>query len=308
MVTQDGLRGVFAAALTPMDEELNVDHAAFVLHCRRLLEAGCHGLGVFGTTGEANSLSAKERAAALEALVEAGVPGERLLPGTGSCALTEAAWLSRAALEAGAAGVLVLPPFYYKGVGDEGLYRFFAELIERVGDRRLRLYLYHFPQMTGGVGISVPLVGRLVESYPEVVRGIKDSEGSWPRIERLCRELPGFGVFAGTERFLLNTLRAGGAGCISATANVTVRLARRVYDLHASGEEAAASEAQERLTRLRGTLEAYPAIPALKTLMRSLTGEEAWLNLRPPLVNLGGGSEAQLLEEVRALRLAEHAP
>ncbi|BBL80859.1 dihydrodipicolinate synthase family protein [Rubrobacter xylanophilus] len=302
------LRGVFAAALTPMDGDLNVDNKAFAAHCRRLLEAGCHGLGIFGTTGEANSLSAKERAAALEALVEAGIPGERLLPGTGSCALTEAVWLTRNALEAGAAGVLVLPPFYYKGVGDEGLYRFFAELVERVGDERLRLYLYHFPQMTGGVGIGVPLVGRLVESYPEAVRGIKDSEGSWPRIERLCRELPGFGVFAGTERFLLDTLRAGGAGCISATANVTVRLARRVYDLHAAGEAGEAAAAQRRLTGLRDALEAYPAIPALKSLMRSLTGEESWRNLRPPLTNLSGESEERLLEEARSLRLAEYAP
>ncbi|ABG03301.1 dihydrodipicolinate synthetase [Rubrobacter xylanophilus DSM 9941] len=301
-------RGVFAAALTPMDGNLNVDREAFALHCRRLLEAGCHGLGVFGTTGEASSLSAKERAAALEALVEAGIPGERLLPGTGSCALTEAVWLSRAALEAGAAGVLVLPPFYYKGVTDEGLYRFFAQLIERVGDGRLRLYLYHFPQMTGGVGISVPLVRRLAADYPEVVRGIKDSEGSWPRIEALCRELPGFGVFAGTERFLLDTLRAGGAGCISATANVTARLARRVYDLHAAGEPGEASSAQRRLTGLRKALEAYPAIPALKLLMRDLTGEDRWLNLRPPLVNLEGESAARLLEEARTLGLAEHAP
>lgn len=235
------LRGVFAAALTPMDEDLNVDIEAFAVHCQRLLDAGCHGLGVFGTTGEANSLSPGERISALEALVESGIPGDRLLPGTGSCALTEAVDLSRAALETGAAGVLVLPPFYYKGVSDEGVFSFFAELVERVSDDRLRVYLYHFPQMTG-VGFGQSLIERLLEAYPGVICGIKDSEGNWPRIEALCRELPGFDVFAGTERYLLDTLRNGGAGCISASANVTASLCRRVYDLHEAGREDEARE------------------------------------------------------------------
>src|SRR5215211_2348053 len=132
-----GLKGVLAAVLTPMDEDLNPDHRALVAHCRRLLAAGCHGLSVFGTTGEANSLSVEERLGAFEALLARGVPAQTLLPGTGSCALTDTVRLSRAALVAGTAGVLVLPPFYYKGVGDDGLFRFFAEVVERVGDDRL---------------------------------------------------------------------------------------------------------------------------------------------------------------------------
>jgi 4-hydroxy-tetrahydrodipicolinate synthase len=220
------LGGVFAATLTPMDADLNPDHEAFVAHCRRLLEAGCHGLSVFGTTGEANSLSVKERLAALDALIEGGIPAERLLPGTGACALTEAVRLSRAALEAGAGGVLVLPPFYYKDVSDEGVFRFFAELIERVSDERLRVYLYHFPRMTA-VGFGLPLIERLLEAYPGIVAGTKDSSGDRERIVRTCREFPGFAVFAGTERYLLDALENGGAGCISATVNVTSRLARR---------------------------------------------------------------------------------
>jgi 4-hydroxy-tetrahydrodipicolinate synthase len=277
--------GVFAAALTPMNGGLNPDHEAFAAHCRRLLEAGCHGLGVFGTTGEANSLSVEERLTALKVLVEAGIPGEALLPGTGSCALTEAVRLSRAALEVGAAGVLVLPPFYYKGVGDDGVFRFFAELIERVGDGRLRVYLYHFPQMAG-VGFSLSLIERLLEAYPGVVAGTKDSSGDRERIEATCREFPGFSVFAGTERYLLDALRHGGAGCISATVNVTSRLAREVYDAHEAGREEDACALQERLTGLRATIEAFPMIPALKGLMRELTGEEGWLNLCPPLCEL----------------------
>jgi 4-hydroxy-tetrahydrodipicolinate synthase len=275
-------KGVLAAVLTPMDENLAPDHRAFVAHCHRLLAAGCHGLSVFGTTGEGTSLSTDERLAALEALVEDGVSGEALLPGTGSCALSDTVRLSRAALEAGTAGVLVLPPFYYKDTGDDGLFRFFAEVVERVGDNRLRLYLYHIPQMTG-IDLGLPLISRLIEAYPGVIVGTKDSSGDRERITTLCREFPGFSVLAGTETLLLDTLRSGGDGCISATVNVTSRLARRVHDAHAAGREDEAEALQQRLTELRASIEMYPVIPALKRLMAELTGDEGWRNLRPPL-------------------------
>jgi 4-hydroxy-tetrahydrodipicolinate synthase len=294
--TRSSLGGIFAAALTPMDQDLNVDHGAFAEHCHRLLAAGCHGLGVFGTTGEANSLSVEERITALHLLAEDGIPGEKLLPGTGSCALTDTVRLSRAALEVGAAGVLVLPPFYYKGVSDDGVFRFFAELIERIGDERLQVYLYHFPQMAG-VGFGLPLIERLLEAYPGVVAGTKDSAGDWERIEAVCREFPGFSVFAGTERYLLDTLRHGGVGCISATVNVTSRLAREVYDAHEAAQEDA-DILQERLTGLRATIEAYPLIPVLKHLMQHYTHEESWSNLRPPLCRLTEDQAQDLLRRL----------
>jgi 4-hydroxy-tetrahydrodipicolinate synthase len=292
-----GPKGVLAAVLTPMDEDLAPDHRAFATHCHRLLAAGCHGLSVFGTTGEANSLSVDERLAALEALVESDIPVETLLPGTGSCALTDTVRLSRAALEAGATGVLALPPFYYKGVGDDGLYRFFAEVVERVGDDRLRLYLYHIPQMTG-VDLGLSLISRLIDSYPGVIVGTKDSSGDRERIMTLCREFPDFSVLVGTETLLLETLRSGGEGCISATVNVTSRLARRVHDAHASGNDDEAEALQERLTQVRGSIEAYPVIPALKQLMARLTGDEQWRNIRPPLSELDEKSAENLLSSV----------
>jgi len=296
-VSVAGPKGVLAAVLTPMDGDLRPDHAAFAVHCQRLLAAGCHGLSVFGTTGEANSLSVDERLAALEALPEGGVPAGTLLPGTGSCALTDTVRLSRAALVAGASGVLVLPPFYYKNVGDDGLFRFFAEVIERVGDDRLRLYLYHIPQMTN-IHLGLPLISRLIEAYPGVIAGTKDSSGDRERIMTLCAEFPGFSVLAGTETLLLETLRSGGEGCISATVNVTSRLARRVHDAHASGLDDEAEVLQKRLSQLRGSIEAYPVIPALKVLMADLTGDEAWRNLRPPLSELHEEQAKELLSEV----------
>ncbi len=292
-----GPKGVFAAVLTPMDGELAPDHAAFAAHCHRLLAAGCHGLSVFGTTGEANSLSVAERLAALEALLESGVPAEVLLPGTGSSALTDTVRLSRVALEAGAPGVLVLPPFYYKGVDDDGLFRYFAEVVERVGGDRLRLYLYHIPQMTG-VDLGLPLISRLIEAYPGAIAGTKDSSGDRKRITTLCREFPNFSVLAGTEALLLKTLQSGGEGCISATVNVTSRLARRVYDAHASGRDDEAETLQKRLSELRASIEAYPVIPALKALMANLTGEKSWRNLRPPLSALDEEQTKDLLSGV----------
>jgi len=292
-----GPKGVLAAVLTPMDEDLKPNHQAFAAHCHRLLAAGCHGLSVFGTTGEANSLSVNERLAALEGLLDSGVPVETLLPGTGSCALTDTVRLSRAALEAGAAGVLVLPPFYYKGFGDDGLFRFFAEVVERVGDDRLRLYLYHIPQMTG-VDLGLPLISRLIEAYPGVVVGTKDSSGDRERIMTLCREFPELSVLAGTESLLLETLRGGGEGCISATVNVTSRLARRVHDAHASGKDDEAEALQERLTQVRMSIETCPVIPALKQLMTRLTGDEQWRNIRPPLSGLDEKRTIDLLSNV----------
>ncbi|HEY6887251.1 MAG TPA: dihydrodipicolinate synthase family protein [Solirubrobacter sp.] len=286
------MRGVFAAVLTPMRDDLAIDRAAFAGHCRRLLDAGCHGLGIFGTTGEANSFSVGERIDAWEALVADGIPAEMLLPGTGACALPDAVELSRAALALGVSGVLALPPFYYKGVSDDGLFRFFAELIERVGDDRLRLLLYHIPPQTV-IGFSPELIGRLLDAYPGIVAGTKDSAGDAARIQRLCAEFPHLAVFAGTEALLLDTLRWGGAGTISATVNVTASLAREVYDLHGAGEDAA--DAQARLTERRRYLERFPVIPGLKAILRERTGDALWANLRPPLDPLDAETARELL-------------
>jgi 4-hydroxy-tetrahydrodipicolinate synthase len=293
------MRGVVAAVLTPLREDLSIDRELFAGHCRRLLDAGCHGLGIFGTTGEANSLSIDERVEAWTQLVEDGIPAGTLLPGTGACALPDAVRLSRAALELGAPGVLALPPFYYKGVSDDGVFRFFAELIERVGDDRLRLFLYHIPPQAV-VGFTPELIGRLLDAYPGVIAGTKDSAGDPERIERVCREYGDrLAVFAGSERYLLDTLRWGGAGCISATVNVFAPQAREVYDRWEAGEDA--EPAQATLTEARAFMDGRPLIPALKALMRELTGDERWLNLRPPLDPLDDGEARDLRAHLPAI-------
>src|SRR2546428_1668237 len=182
----------------------------------------------------------------------------------------------------GEGGVLKPPPFYYKGVSEDGLFRSFAEVIERVGDARLRVYLYHIPPVAQ-VGFSVKLVERLLTAYPGTVAGMKDSSGDWSNTKAMLDAFArsGFDVFSGSERFLLANLRGGGAGCITATGNVNpAAIARLFHEWRSESAEAM----QESLNALRGTLEKHPVIPAPKAIVAHHSGDPAWRTLRPPLV------------------------
>lgn len=296
------LAGVLAPVLTPFTAELAPDPGRLLRHCRWLLAQGCAGLAVFGTTSEANSLSVEEKEALLDALVDGGVDPARLLPGTGCCALTDTVRLTRRAVARGCAGVLMLPPFYYKGVSEEGLYRSFSEVIERVGDQRLRVYLYHIPPVAQ-VGLGPALIERLLRAYPGAVAGIKDSSGDWQNTRALLTAFPGrgFDVFVGSERFLLANLRAGGVGCITATANVNAAaIARLSREWQGPGAEAL----QEELNAVRGALERLPVIAALKAVVAHHAGDPAWRTVRPPLVELAPAQQQELLRTLDGLGFA----
>ena len=285
-------QGVYAAVLTPFDAKLEPDVKAFVAHSRWLLENGCDGLAPLGTTGEANSLSVDQRLKLIEASAEAGLPGDRTIFGTGSCSRADAVRVSRAAVTSGAAGVLLLPPFYYKNVDEDGLFAFFSEVVQRVADPRLRVYLYHFPQQAV-IPITLSLVERLKKAYPgDVIAGLKDSSGKWDNTESFIKTFPGFGVFSGSEQFLLQNLRAGSVGCISATTNVTGPLAHKVYQ-NWNGPEA--DQLQAELTETRLTLQGYPPIAGLKTVMQRITGAKGWANILPPNTPLSAAQSAELL-------------
>jgi 4-hydroxy-tetrahydrodipicolinate synthase len=291
------LSGILAPVLTPFRADLSPDPERLTSLCRWLLSQGCAGLAVFGTTSEANSLSADERQRLLEHLLGAGVDPATLLPGTGCCAFTDTVRLTGLAVRSGCAGALVLPPFYYKGVSDDGLFRSFAELIERVGDRRLRVYLYHIPPVAQ-VGFSAALIERLLSRYPGVVAGMKDSSGDWGHtraaIDSFARS--GFDVFVGSERFLLQNMRAGGVGCITASANVNpAAIARLFREWRSPG----ADGLQEELSAVRGLLERHPVIAALKAVAASFGGGPAWRPVRPPLVELPEDASRDLAAELR---------
>jgi 4-hydroxy-tetrahydrodipicolinate synthase len=289
--------GVLVPALTPFKADGSVDDSAFLDFCRWLLDQGANGLAVFGTTSEANSLSLAERMSLLELLIDKGIPAKALMPGTGACSVPEAVQLTKAAVSAGTGGVLVLPPFYYKNVPEDGVFAYYAELIERVGKGALRLYLYHIPQMSG-VAITPTVIARLLAAYGPVIAGLKDSSGNWENTERLLREFPDLAIFPGSESFLLAGLRAGGAGCISATANFQANRIRKLIDTP-DGE--ARDRLNDQVGRVRAAFEKYPLIPALKAAISNRFGREAWRILRPPLRELAEGQRRELIDALAAL-------
>ncbi len=231
--------GIHAAIATPVEADGSISIERYIRQAHALLQQGCHGLGIFGTTGEATSFAVADRQAALEALIEGGVPAERLMPGIGTCAKTDTVALARHALAQGCMRVLMQPPFFYKGVSDEGVYAAFAELIDAVADDRLELYLYHFPQATQ-IPINKPVIERLVAAYPQTLRGIKDSSGDLAHTTDLARSFPSLAIYAGADSHLLDLLAAGGAGTVSAAANINSAANRTVLDAYARGDETAA--------------------------------------------------------------------
>ena len=295
MSQTDRISGVLSPVVTPFTADLAPDAERFVRQCRWLLSQNV-GLAVFGTNSEANSLSVEEKIELLDRLLAAGLDPARMMPGTGHCALPDSVRMTAHAAKAGCGGVLMLPPFYYKGVSDEGLFRSFAEVIERVGDARLRIYVYHIPPVSQ-VPITLGLIERLLKAYPRTVAGVKDSSGDWANTKAMLDAFAasGFDVFAGSETFLLANMRGGGKGCISATANVNPGPIAR---LHASWPASDADAQQTRLDEIRGTFQKFPMIPALKAAIAHYGNDPAWATVRPPLVNLAPDAAAALVAEL----------
>jgi 4-hydroxy-tetrahydrodipicolinate synthase len=291
------ITGILAPVVTPYRSDLSPDPDRLLRQCRWLLSQGV-GLAVFGTTSEANSLAVDERIELLELLVSGAVDPARIMPGTGCCALTDTVRLTTHAVKLGCGGVLVLPPFYYKGVSDEGLFRSFAQVVERVGDTRLRIYLYNIPPISQ-VAITVPLIERLLKAYPGIVAGAKDSSGDWDTTRAYLDNFAehGFDVFPGSETFLLQALRHGGAGCISATANVNPGLIARLF---VTWQAADADTQQLRLSEVRGIFARYPMIPAIKAAIAHYSRDSSWTTVRPPLVECTAEQKASLVSELEA--------
>jgi 4-hydroxy-tetrahydrodipicolinate synthase len=298
------LRGILAPALTAVTDNFQIDQKRTISHYAWLLKNGCDGVLVFGTTSEANSFSVAERKRLLEQAIEAGIKPERLLVGTGCCAFADSIELTKHAVQIGCASVLMLPPFYYKQLSEDGLFRYFASLIERVANDSWKLYLYHIPPIAM-VPFSFSLIEKLISQYPDVVAGIKDSSGDWGHtkelIERFAR--PGFDVFPGNESSLLAALRMGAAGCIPGTANIYASLLQTIF---AARQTAEAEEHQSVVSKYRQVILGYPLIPALKAIIARMRVDPAWKNVQPPLSPLAEFELEGLLEKltVAGFRLA----
>ena len=313
------IRGVLAPVVTPFKNDLSPDRERLIAHCKWLLARDC-GLAVFGTNSEANSLSFDERAMLLDELVAAGIDPARMIPGTGCCSITETVNLTTQAVKHGCAGVLMLPPFYYKKVSDEGLYAYFSEVVQRVGDARLRIYLYHIPPVAV-VGITPKLVERLLQAYPSAIAGMKDSSGDWNNTKTFLEAFAGtscptasdFDVFVGSESFLLANLRHGGVGTISATANVNPAAIHSVF-AEATTRQEAGSVSGPRLEALQAKLNVvrevfssttFPSmIAALKQAIASYRNDPEWSRVRPPLIELTPAQAKTLSAEMKAIGFA----
>jgi 4-hydroxy-tetrahydrodipicolinate synthase len=297
--TTQKLSGIWAPVLTPVDADLQPDADRFVAHARWLLDNGCHGLVIFGTTGEANSFSVDERIELLEAATSAGLPRDRLLVGTGCCALSDTVRLSRHALTLGVKGILALPPFYYKDNSDEALFASFNQVIQRVGESNLKLYLYHFPRLSG-VPITAGLLERLLDAWPDVVAGVKDSSGDWSNTRMMLERFPEIAIMPGAESYLLTALEAGASGCISASCNVNAPAIRKLYDDFKAGR-AGLAEQQEGLSAVRKILQLRPLIPVMKHLLADGLRDPSWRHVRPPFLPLPKVEAEAIESELSAL-------
>jgi 4-hydroxy-tetrahydrodipicolinate synthase len=295
-MTVERIRGVIVPLLTPFNDDLSIATDLYVAHAHWLFEQGCAGIAPFGTTGEALSVGIDERIRAIRVLAESGIDPARMIPGTGLSNVADTARLSRACLDVGCAGVMTLPPFYYKSVTEDGLYRYFEQLLAKVGEDA-RVYLYHIPQVAI-VGIPPTLAGRLHTAFPEQVVGIKDSSGDWDNTRALL-DIDELIVYPGSEMPLIDALELGAPGCISATANLNAHDIGEVVRRYDDGDMAGARDIHESVKRFRKTVEGHGPIPAQKRLLAIATGDARWANVRPPFLPMPEPDGQALADQLR---------
>jgi 4-hydroxy-tetrahydrodipicolinate synthase len=299
MTATKTLHGVIAAIATAVDDRGEPDCARSTALARFLLDTGCDGLNVLGTTGEATSFSLDQRRRVMSAYAESGLPLDRMMVGTGAAALADAVALTRHAAELGFAGALVLPPFYYKGVHDDGLVAYIDTILTATTARPIPLYLYHFPAQSG-LHWHVALIRRLLERFDERIVGLKDSSGDMAYAREAAAILPRFKVFPSTEAALPEARSGPFAGCISATANLNADLCARAYR---TGDAAALQEA----VTIRKLFDGKPLVPGIKTLLAHIHGAPSWARVEPPLSTFPAADRATVVagyDAVRARRVA----
>ena len=291
------IKGLISPILSPFDDNLNFNQQMYNALAKDLLSTGCSGLAPFGTTGEALSVSNDERMQALENLIKSGVSPDKLIPGTGLCNFPDTVKISRHAIELGCKGVMTLPAFYFKDVTDEGLFQYYERLIDEINHPNLKIYLYHIPQVSG-VGLSIPLVKKLRSKYPDVIIGIKDSSGVWENTEQLL-SIDGLIVYPGAELPVIDAIKLGGPGCISATANFNPTNIAKVIELSHDGKWDQAEEVHKDVKEVRYLFQDYSAIPAQKAMLAIKYKDNRWKNIRPPLVQISEQRSSELADKLR---------
>ncbi|MBK5268772.1 MAG: dihydrodipicolinate synthase family protein [Acidimicrobiia bacterium] len=270
--------GVWAPTLTPLTDKLDIDHALLVDHCQRLLGSGCHGIVLFGSTGEAPSFSVSERIAALDALLDGGIARDQIVVGTGCSAFPDTVELTRHATQAEVLGTLVIPPYFYKGVSDVGVAAMYGSLCQVIGSD-LSLYLYHFPALSM-VPITAGIIRSIRERFPQNLVGLKDSSGQISNLHGFLQD-DQLAVLPGTERLMLEGARHGGRGVISATANISAPVIRAVWDRRSDP-----TVDDSNMLAVRSIIESTGTIPTMKAWLAHATDYPGWNRVRPPLTVL----------------------
>lgn len=287
-------RGVFAATLTPITDNGDIDHEVLARHCRELVASGCEGVTLFGTTGEGPSFTVDERRTALDKLLANGLPPDRIIVGTGCAAIQDTTVLTRHAAERRCAAALVLPPFFFKEIDDDGVVSSFAALLHGMGERRIPILLYNIPQFSG-VNIRLDAIDRLLVNFSDHIAGIKDSTAEWsytaPLLQQFSNRLT---IYVGAENHLPQALAAGGAGTICGLANIIPGLMRRLYD----GDLGMQVDVEAILEAVLS----QSFVPVMKAIRACQTGDRRWLAVRPPLTQTDPSS-AELLYAVVARRV-----
>ena len=304
-MTNTNLGQVLAAVATPVGIDYRPDVKRLVEHCNWLLANGCSGLAPLGTTGEANSFGLSDRISLIADMAEAGLPMNKCIVGIGSAALEDAARVAQTALDAGSRGLLLLPPFYYKLPSEDGLFRFFAALAERIADRQPRIYLYHFPAMSA-VPVTLTLTARLRTEFPGLFVGAKDSSGELETSLGFVDAFPDFEVFTGHETLAPQLVAGGGAGCISAVANLSAPLIARRLAM-APGEFSRRLDRQ--LSGVRTLVSAHGVISGVKAVLAEFRRDAEWLRTVPPTLALAQQQAAHLanqIDDIAELRTLHH--
>ena len=293
--------GIYTASLTPLFDSFEPNIPALIRHAQWLLEEGSDGVALLGSTGESNSMTVEQRQSIIEqSALE--LPPDRLMMGTGSCALQDAVRLTQASVNAGVLSVLVLPPFYYKPQSEESVLSFFSLLVEEVDNPNLRIIFYNFPQLSG-YNFSIKILQELKLRFGDIAAGIKDSSGDWNNMLDMVQNVPDLMVYTGTETLLLDILRKGGAGSITATANLIAPECQHVFQAWKNGRSEAADQAQKHLTALRIAFENYSYVSEMKSLLAAQTNSEEWNHMLPPFAQLPDEQVGELTEQIKVLGL-----
>ncbi|MBI29445.1 MAG: 4-hydroxy-tetrahydrodipicolinate synthase [Alphaproteobacteria bacterium MarineAlpha5_Bin11] len=295
------ISGTFCAALTPLNKDFSINHEVYFEHCKRMLLHGSDGIAIFGSTGEANLLSLDSKMEAMQSLVDRGFNPSKLLPGTGMSSMNESIKLSNLAVKLQMAGALILPSYYYNNPADQGVIDYYTNIIESVNDEKFKILLYHIPQISG-VPIKQNIIEALVKKYPDNIVGIKDSSNDLENMINTIKNFPDFCVFSGSDSLALPVMQGGGAGAITATANISVKLLSFIVKFAKNSDRSQELKKAHILQdSIRKIVFSQEQISFMKAIMRINTKDSIWENIMPPLVSLNDFNNNNNIKKIQEL-------